>query len=549
MGRSCVIFEDIRTFWPSLEPLPLAPDAPDEWRESYPYPRLKIGAESAETQLRVLVLANDLVRVVLAPALGGRILELTDLRSGTTIFSLPSGSEFVAGGPRGVVLEAGLRVVCEGLHDLAPVDVSVSEEDGYVSVAIGGSTPPVSWTATLTLFDDRPDLSVEVRAVNRTFHAQTWDRRPSVQGMGEGRDVDGGWVFGQEIGVAIACDGNALRDQPIEIAPFQTDRVNFLITPYAAMENVVAVSELGVLSLGKELRLQSSRGVGGARIQFQSSEGEKYQSVCDLEPSEPFVASLDAEMVAALVVLDEKGIALRYASSADPLSLEGARQALVKKAPSEYVPEREGRDKGTAAAAWVLHGMNLAALGRRREALHPLSEALNLAADHPLIWWMLATLKRVEGTAEGESPELLNAHFLAPFEPLLRAEAFLSAPSILHEPSALVKPLADDPDALVDIACWLADLELVEDLSRWVDEVHRHRPLPMLNYLLADALLRKSRMSVEAGHLVNSVANSPIQPPYPCRDTETAALRRLAASFPGDARLKEMCALCEWMGI
>ena len=97
-------------------------------------------------------------------------------------------------------------------------------------------------------------------------------------------------------------------------------------------------------------------------------------------------------------------------------------------------------------------------------------------ADDPLLWWGKAVALRLAG--EDNEQELLNAHFLAPLEPALRAESFLSQPiNPDGAPSPLLASLAENPEEFIEVACLLIDCGLFDQASRWIDEALRHRDL------------------------------------------------------------------------
>src|SRR5262249_54552632 len=133
---------------------------------------------------------------------------------------------------------------------------------------------------------------------------------------------------------------------------------------------------------------------------------------------------------------------------------------------------------------------------------------------------------------------LLNAHFLAPLEPALRAESYLANPSQTKEPSAVLRPLGGSPDSFVEVACLLLEANLDKEAATWIDEALRHVDLPMLRYLLAYAHVRGSRMEAQAGEQVALAVRQGKKPPYPWRPLELSALRLLVERFPDDAVLK-----------
>ncbi|MBX7135623.1 MAG: hypothetical protein K1X67_23395 [Fimbriimonadaceae bacterium] len=177
--------------------------------------------------------------------------------------------------------------------------------------------------------------------------------------------------------------------------------------------------------------------------------------------------------------------------------------------------------------------------GKRSEGEHLLDEALERSCHDPLLWWFRSIGQR----SSDERADLLNAHYLAPLEPMLRAESFLSAPSQDREPSPLVAPLATSPDHLVEIACLLLVHRRLEDAARWMDECLRHRSVPMLHLLMAWSLLEGPGLRAEAANHVHRALTGPPEPPFPWRWIERVALERLHAEFAEQTRLTIWCKL------
>lgn len=173
-----------------------------------------------------------------------------------------------------------------------------------------------------------------------------------------------------------------------------------------------------------------------------------------------------------------------------------------------------------------------------------LRDSLNYDANQVMTWWLLARVQRL--LEEDTDATLLNAHYLAPLEPMLRSEAFLGQP--IHEGSEthpLLKPLKNDPEALVEVACQLIAIGACQDAARWLDEAMRLRPHAMLALLYADLLLTQSRMDAEAGVWVAKAAKLGFDAPFPWRAVEADALDRLLVRFPTNACIKAWHAVCE----
>lgn len=196
-------------------------------------------------------------------------------------------------------------------------------------------------------------------------------------------------------------------------------------------------------------------------------------------------------------------------------------------------------------AAHIRASAEAARAGDLHLALEHTDSALSTLGDDPLAWWQRAALTRLLGE-DDDGAALTAAHALSPLEPVLRAEAFLATPqSHGREPSAVLKPLAGDPDALLECVHLYVEAGLVQEASRLIDECLRQRETPLLRYVLAWLLMTHTRMEVEAANEVARAAKHPLEPPFPWRAFEVQAVRGLSARFLSDTRLATLKALTE----
>jgi hypothetical protein len=367
----------------------------------------------------------------------------------------------------------------------------------------------------------------------------------------------GSFVRAQETG-----DFTEVTVLPGEVlAPRGIDSFKFRLMASSLPTSIAAVTLGLALSVeGRRLAIQATVDLGACQVVARLSTGQTLEALASLSVGKPFSADLP-DKVTDVVVRDAGGSERLRWSATDPQptfpsssSLEQAlweasqfREVTVEAEFLRRVSECEPTPRAPlgleAAAAW--NQARLAIRGRDwREADRWVDEGIQRQADDQLLWWLKSLIARHRGQTTGESPEILNAHYLAPLEPALRAEAFLSMD--LHqskEPSPLTKPLANDPDALLDVLDWLMDLGLTEDAARLADECLRHREVPLVRYLLAWSLLSHTRLEAEAAHHVGRASSAPIEPPLPWRPREVAAVQGLAARFPTDRRLAELAAL------
>jgi tetratricopeptide (TPR) repeat protein len=201
----------------------------------------------------------------------------------------------------------------------------------------------------------------------------------------------------------------------------------------------------------------------------------------------------------------------------------------------------------TRHIAWTRLGMLSLAHGDAAQAGERFEQALLYNADDPLLWWTAAAAARVAGgVGEEERAELLNAHYLSPLEPALRAEAFLSQPvEPGREPSPLVAPLDEAPESYIEVAALLVEHGLLSDATRWIDEALRHADLPMLRILLAYCYLSGSRMAAEAASEVQKAEALGPPAPLPWRRVEIDALRAVGSRFPEALGVRQWLELAE----
>jgi tetratricopeptide (TPR) repeat protein len=571
-----------------LEAVPTTPGSSRQHLQSYPFPALHLSGEKRTIEFPCVVLENDSVRYAFLPELGGRLLGLFDKRSGQDILPLSPTLSISAGGPRGASLNAGLELlVGNRLNRLGPVEVQVAEPEDEEEPAglcfaelVSGSS--LSYHIFFHLPPDSVVLTAEVRVLNRgllpapysaglQLHSPQFRSASPTSSVAYDTERDCGIGVGYETEELYQVSEKSLErsGESRELLPGQLDVCRFALTPFSKLGGIPAIGSgaavfLGKASEGQEevVRVQAFRSALGAKLVLQTPQGA-LEAPLDLYPEQLFVASTEGTGATAAVLLDaERRELCRWEERADiptpntyfrsPSSAEEAYRAGVHRFQSGDQPiaecKRAALDLGWKGPAYRLLGFAHLSAGEFERAAESFENALLFNAEDHLCWWAKAMSHRLAGDEEDRG-ELPNAHFLAPLEPLLRAEGFLAQNSQERAANPLIRPIADNPDAMIEIGCWLYELRLYEQLSKWVDEAIRHREIPMLRYLLADALLKQSRMTVEAAEHVRAAGAAPINPPYPWRSTELAVLRSLNQRFPEDARIRDLQSLAEWAGV
>jgi tetratricopeptide (TPR) repeat protein len=494
---------------------------------SYPLPALKSLGKVEKREFPCVVLENPYLRASIVPALGGRLASLFDKRSSQELFTGALQEE----GPRGCTFDLGARLVygqsdrlngagtvhylpVEGVEDGDPASVWIGE------VCVGSS---ISFNACWALPPQRAEIRLEWRTLNRSLKNAAYD--PAL-------------LLSNPITLSspqIIYDGRRFA-HPAELGPRQADTWRVVMTPtfgpaepgFVNSEAWASISQDSVWIGTVEARL-------GHKLVLLTPDGQTLEAPVDLYPEHCQEIPLGGLLPVGLVLLDaNRAEVFRWSDI-------GARQ----QGPTASSPWPLLPDFDPTASAEVLfdqhshlslRAASATELARRAilasdmpKAQEHLQDALNYNADDPLLWWELALTERSLNPEEPPSA-LPNAHYLAPLEPVLRAESFLSQNHAAHEPSPLLRSFG--PDDFLEVACLLMERGRTEDASRWLDEAIRHQDGAMLRFLMADLLLTSSRMQTEAASHMAAASTFSGQPPLPSRPFEIAALHRLARAFP-----------------
>lgn len=533
------IFEDaIDLHIALLEAEPIAPGP------AYPLPRLRPTGDDEVRTFRTIILENPYLRATVIPGLGGRILSLHDKRTDTEILRRHPSLEPRVGGRRGVTIQEGIQLRLDGedrKNALGNVATQV-EEDG-VWIAETSLADGLSFHLQLTMPEDRAELRIEARILNRTLEPIRYDGELAIY-LGDG-ELQGRSFYSSErdAGLAIVpedelfqsweMDGGTLRvrrfGQIGEIAGRQVDTWAVRLVPVSKLVRLSGANSEAAAYLDDEVvRVQTASERLGHKLFLLTEDGQTLEAPADLYPEHVLEIPLTG--------LPSKPVALE---------IRDASRNAVLRIPEEPTPvsEREillgeAWNIGSRATAFTRLGILSMKGSQYGQADADFERSLLFNAEDPLCWWAKALAGRLLSPLEEEErPELLNAHFLAPLEPMLRAEAFLSQPLAgERDPNPLVAPLAENPEDLIEIACLLLEHGQTELASRWIDEALRHRDLAMLHLLLADSLLSHTRLEAEAAEHV-AAANRVAGPPYPWRRIELAAIERLQKRFPNDRLL------------
>jgi len=536
---------------------------------SYPYPHLIPASAVQKRVFRAAILENDFLTATFVPALGGRLLSIVDKR--TSVDVLAAGSIVLrptSAGRRGARLEAGIELHLDGrerLTSLAAVQFAAEEpnEDGpgglWLAEAVTGTG--LSWHLHVTVPEDRAELLFEARVFNRTYDPIPYAAGLVLPAMPDCRR-DESVVFTSRDGNGIALTAErgkwsscisegmlriARFGEPRMLAPRQLDTWHVRLIPFSGLNGVSAVSAAGAIFVGKDrIQIQPAGGFQG-KVVLLTASGQSLEAPAEIHAGRTLDMPLPQPVSAAALMDAARHVVLKSESewgavpsgSIDKSHPSDQSYPSYVSASDEHL-EQATFDVATRHIAHALLGTLALAAGDFAEAESRFEQSLLYNGEDHLTWWMKAMAKRLQEREDEESPELLNAHYLAPLDPTLRAESFLSQPPTLaRDPSPILKPLDDYPETFVEVAALLVEARLFEQASRWIDEALRHTDLPLLRFLLAFSHLQASGLDFEAAEQIKAAAKLPVGPPYPWRPIEIRALASLAKRFPDDARLRE----------
>jgi hypothetical protein len=538
-----------------LEAVPPAPEGADP---SYPLPALRpLGRTEART-FQAIVLENPYLRVTVLPDLGGRILSLFDKRTERELLPRPRALVPTPGGRRGVRLPVGIELRLDGddrpnaMGRVASAPDAPAEDEDPAGVWLAETSlhGGLGFHLHVSLPPDRAEVRVEVRVQNRTLSALPYNGELALH-------------LGDAPAVALAPAPTTLLDglrfegatlraarfaSPGWLGPRQVDTWTVHLIPLAG--GVTAANPEAAVYLDETVvRVQAVASRPGHKLVLLTADGRSLEAPADLGPERTLEIPLEDLPAApvALALLDPYGIEVLRADRRDapvPIHTPMAKPADLEGDGTSADLRRAAFDPARRGPAHVALGMRALAERDFDAADFALEQSLLYNGEDPLAWWALSATRRLRGD-EGDRPELLNAHFLAPLDPMLRAESFLGqSPEMGRDPSPLVAPVAEIPEDLVEVACVLLEHGLLDQASRWIDEALRHHDLAMLRYLMADALLRGTRMEAEAAEHLRAAAKAAV-PPLPWRPIELRALRNLVARFPKDEAVRRLLALAE----
>jgi hypothetical protein len=547
---------------------------------SWPYPMLKQSGKDEKRRFRAIILENEYLKLTFLPELGGRLWELLDKRFNHPYFSSDKvyQGNFSMYTPQGIGCLDGFRLIERGRErkgSLEKVDFLVEapksdEDDGSITFAAFGSQ---SFEVRYLLEPKAASVRVEVKVQNRIQTLSPYffcgfdsclEESAGIfpAGITSGMNPDHHIWFTSERGTflehyAVMWETFFLKhaDRDAILGPRQADQYCFNILPTSYLKGESYVGEAGVAFLEQDnFSLCASHPLVNHRLLIQNDRGECFESPFNAYPevvSTTNLSSIPGAVVAAKIV-DESGneVAVMttekwqvvpgfaagepaprasYAAAFSPTPEADFRRAY----PLTDVTKLEDHELNRLTSDFTLRVpayLELAARATERgdyqRADTCYEHALLFNGDDPLAWWAKSVNRRIGNLDDenAERTELLNAHYLSPLEPCLRAEAFLAQPrNHGKDPSPLLASFNDVPENFIEVACQLIQARFYEEAAYFIDEALRHQNLGMLHYLHAHLLSRKGGMDMEVASRVQMALKAKF-PPMPYRDLEREIL-------------------------
>jgi hypothetical protein len=420
--------------------------------------------------------------------------------------------------------------------EVPPCSMEVDEE-GLRGVWLGFFHNASSAHVLLAL-SDSAEILVEVRSFNRVLEHElaacaislgNWSRaQTSREGVillsegGAGLHVvwDRQWptvCTGPQ--PAVVCGAGA---EPFLYGPRQTVTWSFRIIPFTGLEGGTSASGAAVASWnGSELRVLPTRHLGSGRV-VVATEAGTMEAAADLTPRlHSFdLASLKGVRGIALVgpehqqwLLLEPGKEAQFPPpipaadhQAKPPLLAEAMDTLRQGQDPRPALLRASLDPASKSAAYLGIASFLASIGQYSQAVSWVDDAILFNGEDPLAWWAKAALIRNAGEMSEETPELPNAHFIAPLEPALRAESFLRSDQVV----ALLDPLAERPHEGMAAVLSYLDLCLWADSARLLDALLSVKELRSWRLALAYCYLHADGATIDAAEQVRLAEAAPV---------------------------------------
>ncbi|MBL8068677.1 MAG: hypothetical protein JNM28_09530 [Armatimonadetes bacterium] len=540
---------------PPVEAVPLGKTPP----ACYPQVELRAGSGTVTHPIAGALLENAFVRVWVCASLGGRIIGLFDKRTGLWAIPLPDRLDLEQGGIRGVELNHGIEFLCgpERLNRLGQTDLRIVENSsGGAAAFVFEWFGDTSWHGAVTLQSDGATVTLEQTLLNRSLLSKPLRGGVACPGMGSDGVCDDGegngfCLIDPDGGLALRSPGVwATLPADGRLGGRRADSWKATLVPFTGLgRHLCSGQAISIGADGDQLTTQFHQTIQGGKI-FLSLDGQTLEAPIDNQPG-PTTSTPVGQPASSL-----DGVLVRGAdfsplakwppdAQPQPVPLKFDHKVFDHMVHCRIDPHALCRIPGMEAAAHGWLAEAAARAGDRERADAEMERYLAYNAEDPLGWWLKAAIKRESGLDRTEiDRELPNAHYLAPLEPLLKAEAFLNTPQAQgREPNPLLASVAADPGQASGIVGAYLRHGLVQSAARLADELLRHRPNQMVHLLIAAAHIEHRSMEATAAEHVAAAEKLPLEPPFPYRPEEKAAVSRLAERFPGSQTVSQLARL------
>jgi hypothetical protein len=527
-------------------------------KASWPYPMLKQTGQQERRSFRAVILENEYLKLTFLPELGGRLWELFDRRCQQDAFSENLILAPASPGLCGYQLPKGMLLSNHSNHPrvaLANVDMQVEspESDLDEGSVFLGSYGQESFGCKYTLFPGKAVLRVEVSISNRSavatstgldsvfVHTNSLNEQTHLEGICTDSiafNFEEGTFASAHVGLAAEPLFLSRRSDAAELGPRQIDNFAFEMIPFFGVNVPTFAGPAGVGSFaptGNEFKLCSSAPLLDHKIIVQSNTGDIFEAPLNVYPEAVYETDLlSIPGGASIVQIKSPGgdevATIKKSWLKGAAHLDSVQDSLFPHVNPRILTDAQLLNLTSDFTLRVTAYLELAARATERgdyqRADTSYEHALLFNGDDPLAWWAKSVNRRI-GNLDDENAErieLLNAHYLSPLEPCLRAEAFLAQPrNHGKDPSPLLASFNDVPENFIEVACQLIQARFYEEAAYFIDEALRHQNLGMLHYLHAYLLSRKGGMEMEVASRVQMATKAKF-PPMPYRDLEREIL-------------------------
>jgi hypothetical protein len=450
---------------------------------------------------------NDHIRLLQVPE-ASNLVQIIDKRRGETV---PPFSLQVGPGSRADVIST----------------VQQSEEHADLILSATNWRERLTWHAWLTVAPKIASLSFRMAVFNRGWSSADVSLELLLQnssGLALIPLRHQAEVYATKDGVGLAATAFGHRRFPL--APQATAYLEARILP-TTLDRIDAASEFAAASFDdRSITIAPALEGKGCLLVVGTREhpDKTFQMGIDLSPASPTNVPLDTLPIEvdSFRVRDSRGRTLLTNAHEDEDPPVG------KLVPAESLEPYLESDSNLRHAERMSGLEHAACLGRAllkmrdhdwEGALEFLLDATILRGDNPIAWWAKAhSLRHLDADPRGD---LANAHYLAPLDPVLRADAFLSAPEE-SKPTALLDVFGDDPQPYLEVADLLSHAGQQAERVRWLEEAKRKAPCSLFDRLLAHAHRSEGREISSYEHL--ALSRSGIERATPFRRSELAAM-------------------------